>query len=398
MEQNVKKKSAHNIYYGLEEKTGALRHISEVSSGMGCSCNCVACGTPLEARKGQIRRHHFAHISNYDCMYADEVAVYKACATIISKLTSFYLPPIYFSLNNRREPEPLKSAQHIIPDNVTFECEPKQYPPKLLVTMLGSKLRLLLEFGTYYSEDDLQVFAEEGRNHNYSVLLYHFPNIGEEDFFTPAHLTKIWSDGKLGQRWIRSALEDKKREYYISLAATPKEWGSGYECPIHIGKYRGKYSARWVDCAHCEYNLATPPNCLCLALAGPKLPALHERIMKLQQINDAHIQQQEENATKRQRQVHSTYQPSPILISAPSDRASTQPLSEGLLAEEKRIKASFDPSSSEPMWDKFNRRWVKCTCCGELKQTRDMSSYGGRGVECNTGICFNCARQQRGNP
>lgn len=395
MEQSVKKKSAHNIYYGIQEETGTLMHISEVSSGMGCSCNCVACGTALEARKGKIRRHHFAHVSNYDCMYADEVAVYKACAVIISNLTSFYLPPIYFSLNNRHEPELLKDAQQITHDNVTFECEPKQYPPMLLVTILGSKLRLLLEFGTYYSEDDLQVLAEEGRNYNYSVLLYHLPNIGEEDFFTPAHLAEIWSDGKLGQRWIRSALEDKKREYYISLAATPKEWGSGYECPIHISKYRGKYSARRVDCAYCEYNLAQAPNCLCLALAGPRLPALHEKVIKLQQINDAHIQQLEENAAKRQ--PRSDYHPSPPLIPAPSGSTPPQPLFEVSLAEEIRIKDSFDPLSTEPLWDKYNRRWAKCTCCGELKQTKDMSSYGGRGIECNLGICLNCARQRRNN-
>ena len=99
MEQNVKKKSAHNIYYGIEQKTGSLKHISEVPSGMECACNCTACGTALEARKGKIRRHHFAHVSNYDCMYADEIAIYKACAEIISKTASFYLPPIYLYLN-----------------------------------------------------------------------------------------------------------------------------------------------------------------------------------------------------------------------------------------------------------------------------------------------------------
>lgn len=330
MEQNIKKKSAHNIYYGIEQKTGVLKHISEVPSGMECACNCAACGTALEARKGKIRRHHFAHVSNYNCMYADEVAVYKACATIISKTTSFYLPPIYLSLNSIREPELLKSAQYITPDSVTFECEPEQYPPKLIVVTHGSQLRLLFEFGVYYSEDDLLAFTEEGRIYNYSALLCHFPNIKEEAFFTPAHLTGIWAGDMLRQRWIRSALEDQRHEYYRSKASTPKEWGTGYECPIHIDWYRGKYSARWVDCAYCEYNLAQAPNCLCLALAGSKLPALHEQIMKHRQKNDEHIQQQKKKRqtvkpTLTANHLHCRCLPP---LSIPSDRT---PLKDSML-------------------------------------------------------------------
>lgn len=395
MEQNVKKKSAHNIYYGIEQKTGSLKHISEVPSGMECACNCTACGTALEARKGKIRRHHFAHVSNYDCMYADEIAIYKACAEIISKTASFYLPPIYLYLNSIREPELLKCAQYITLDNVTFSCEAGQYPPKLIIVTRSSQLRLLLEFGIYYSEDDLLTFAKEGRTYNYSVLLCHFPNVKEEEFFTPTHLTEIWTDGKLGQSWIRSTLEDKRREYYLSMAATPKKWGSGYECPIHIGWYKGKYSARWINCAYCEYNLAKSPNCLCLALAGSKLPALHEKIMEIRQRNDERIQQRREKTTSRQ--SCSNGHPSPLPLLAPTDHTPQQDLSEELNTEEERMKNSFDPLSTEILRDKFNRRWVKCTCCGVLKQAQEMTFYGGPGIECNTGECSSCVRKRRNN-
>jgi len=399
MEPNVKKKSAHNIYYGIEQSTGLVKHISVVPNGLGCACNCAACGTALEARKGGIRKHHFSHVSNYDCMYADEVAVYKASAAIISDLTSFYLPPIFLSLNAQHEPELLKEAQYVTPDSVTFQCETKQYPPKLVVTTLGSKLRLLFEFGIYYSEEDLVTFIEAGRNQNYSVLLCHFPSIGDEEFFTPKHLSEIWTDSKLGRRWVRSALEDKKREWYLSLASTPKKWGSGYECPIHISRYRGKFSARRVDCAHCEYNLTQPPNCLCLALAGPKLPALANQIAKLRQKNEARIQQREQQQAKRQ--SYETHQSAPVSVLSPSssspssDSISSAPSSESLAAEEKRIKASFDPLSTQVLWDKFDRRWVKCVYCGEIKRTQDMSSYGGPGTKCNLGICSSCRRQGR---
>lgn len=41
--------------------------ISEVASGAGCGCICANCGDPLVARKGKIRRHHFAHKSGHIC-------------------------------------------------------------------------------------------------------------------------------------------------------------------------------------------------------------------------------------------------------------------------------------------------------------------------------------------
>jgi len=83
MQTNVKKRFASHIYYGLDATTGELRHISEVVSGKKCNCVCAACGQPMEARKGSERKHHFAHVSNYECMYASEVAIYKAFSQCI---------------------------------------------------------------------------------------------------------------------------------------------------------------------------------------------------------------------------------------------------------------------------------------------------------------------------
>lgn len=361
---------------------------------MKCACNCAACNTALEARKEDVQKHHFAHVSNYDFMHTNEMAIYQAAAAIISDLTSFCLPPIFLFLNNSRKPELLREAQNVTPDDVTFECTPKQYPPKLIISTLGSKLRLLFDFGVYYSEDDLMSFAEDGRNRNYSVLLYHFPSIEENEFFAPEHLTKIWTDSKLDRKLVRSAVEDKKREWYMSLASTPKGWGSGYECPIHIGYYRGKYSARWVDCAYCEYNLAPPPGCLCLALAGPKLPGLTDQIAERRKVNEAHIQQKRQIQTKQQSYIPCRVSP---FLSTSSHTTPSSPPSQSLITEEPRMEAAFDPFSTVVLRDKYDRRWVKCTCCGEIKLAQEMSSYGGRGVECNLGICLNCSRHHRAN-
>ena len=174
MGQNIKKKTAHNIYYGLDRKTGVLRHISDVPSGAKCACDCIACGKPLEARKGSVRKHHFAHESNYECLYAAEVAVYKATADVITELGRLALPAISISFPAWRKDELLKDAQIIEPDQVLFECSPLQYPPMLTIRLQRSKLRLLFEFGAYYSEEDLCNLIHEAESENYSLLLYHF--------------------------------------------------------------------------------------------------------------------------------------------------------------------------------------------------------------------------------
>lgn len=42
-------------------------HISEVESGRQPDCLCPACKTPLIARRGKLRQHHFAHDSGTNC-------------------------------------------------------------------------------------------------------------------------------------------------------------------------------------------------------------------------------------------------------------------------------------------------------------------------------------------
>ena len=94
MARSIKKRSASHIYYGVDKDTGATRHISEVLSGAKCNCKCAICGESFEARKGTERKHHFAHVSNYKCMYAGEVAIYLGLANALKELKKIFLPAI----------------------------------------------------------------------------------------------------------------------------------------------------------------------------------------------------------------------------------------------------------------------------------------------------------------
>ena len=135
--------------------------------------SCAACLQPFEARKGTRRRHHFAHVSNYECMYASEVAIYKAIAEALKQSGFLTLPPVMLRFPAWHDPELLQEARRLKIDSVAFECEPLSYPPLLRVTMQGTPLRILLDFDRYYDNDDRVELAEEAKVEDYSVSYTH---------------------------------------------------------------------------------------------------------------------------------------------------------------------------------------------------------------------------------
>lgn len=378
MEQNIKKRNAHDIYFGIDQVTGKARHISEVVSGAKCGCICSACGKPLEARKGSVRKHHFSHISNYECMYASEVAIYKVVADILGDLRSLVLPSITLSFPAWDYSDCLKETRKVEIEAASFSCEPLQYPPVLFVTVSQKRLRILLEFENYYSQEDLTTFVNEARIGGYSSLLFHFPSIGDRAFFIPEQLKSVLTDGVREQKWIRSELTDLWRDRFLSKSIQPAKWGTGYECPIHVGKYKGKYSARWIDCAHCRFNLAEPPSCRCLAVSGIQCytdfyeppSVLQKRIDDTRRKNDQEIERREKQE-RREKERRAAFNAPKRQLIPPRE---TPP----------------GPQPEAPLL--YSPHMIQCSYCGQMKSTDEFAAYGGSGTVIEN-ICKICARK-----
>lgn len=398
MAHDIKKRSASHIYFGVHSESGEIMHISKVPSGQKCNCVCAACGQPFEARKGSIRRHHFAHVSNYECMYASEVAIYKALAAELEKTDCLTLPSVMLRFPAWSKDELLQNAKTVHVDSVEFKCEPLAYPPLLQIEAQGSCLRILLDFNHYYDSEDLATLATEAKNDSYSLLKYAMPKLDEDQEFTHDRIMTILKNYEKAE-WVFSRLEQHWKEKYYAVAIEPEEHGSGYLCPISIGRYKRKYSARWVDCAYCRFNVDEPPVCLCVAKAGIQKKddfkrSPEERTAEIDRIrieNEKKIQEREDRTARTVGRIQ-TYRPSsyPKTPAIPSG-----PTKEELDAEYDRICQSFDVNSEQRTVDRFNRRWILCEECGEVKQDTQMAIYGGIG-RINRGVCSSCSRKGRG--
>lgn len=91
--------SLHKTGYAI--KNGLLVHVSEVPKGLSCGCICVVCGNKLIAKKGRQRCHHFAHLTETNCLGAAETALHLVSKELIGELSEIILPAYNFTKSKK---------------------------------------------------------------------------------------------------------------------------------------------------------------------------------------------------------------------------------------------------------------------------------------------------------
>jgi hypothetical protein len=70
-----------------------LVHVREVDRGLACQCRCVVCNEPLIARQGEVRHHHFAHVSNREpCESNHESLLHRYAKQLIIETHGLVVP------------------------------------------------------------------------------------------------------------------------------------------------------------------------------------------------------------------------------------------------------------------------------------------------------------------
>ena len=99
----------NKIPFGL--KDGGLVEVSDVESGLDCGCVCPACKRPLQAKKGRVRAHYFAHDSiagSASCASGFETAIHLMAKQIVDEDRSLVFPGLII----RQKGEDLLGGHH----------------------------------------------------------------------------------------------------------------------------------------------------------------------------------------------------------------------------------------------------------------------------------------------
>jgi len=128
----LKSMEQSNILFAFGLREGKVVHISKVKSGLSCDCFCPSCGAQLIARKGNVRRHHFAHEVE-ECAHGAETALHMAGKDILEKNKYIKLPPVrVVHPNNPKKHRVIYDEKKIFAEKVIVEKKFGEIVPDVL--------------------------------------------------------------------------------------------------------------------------------------------------------------------------------------------------------------------------------------------------------------------------
>ena len=381
---NIKHRTAHNIYYGIENNTGKIMHISEVPSGNACNCHCAACENPLVAKKGNKRTPHFAHEANNDCIYSNEIGIYKIFSEVLSNYKELMLPPAYIRFPLWAKQELCFDRHPLNFDSVDLNYDPHNYPPSLKVNYKKYALQVLLNFNHDLDKSHFEL-EEYAKANSISLLMYHVPDPKHYSAFASKQLYNRIRQATEAE-WIYSCRAEQEKEKYHQHAVVPDFCGNGYACPLSKYYENGIFFARSEDCAHCDYNIAaTKDRCLCMAYSGIHSKEdfscapdkLHARIEKERSKNEKKSKHME---VERERQSSLSKNKAGVSYNLHSQK------SDPLLIETESIHKQLQAHPHSIVTDQHNCSWFHCSFCNKDKTTDNINPYirGRR-------ICWDCS-------
>ena len=136
--------------FGLSEESNQLVYIDDAVQGKQCGCICPVCRTPLVAKKGEKRAHHFAHAQDNDCMYAAESALHLAAKDLLKETGYIFVPDYVVHMKDkvcgRYETETVLTSEKVVNnkkiefDDVRIEHRFHDIVPDILVNVGGYEL------------------------------------------------------------------------------------------------------------------------------------------------------------------------------------------------------------------------------------------------------------------
>lgn len=242
------------LKYGIRD--GELVHISQVESGLACSCRCASCNEVLVAKKGQKRDNHFAHKSGNSCQYATETALHLAAKEILDKHKKIRLPSVWIEFNANLGGYQIAGEKTFSIDSLKVEHAIDGIIPDLIANIGGHEL-LIEVFVTHPVNEIKRKKIEKIDRSTIEIDLSKAPRDMPLE-----SLTELVIDSVENKKWIynkRSKIElDRMLSQTRCMPMTFRGFSYHIDyCPIKARMWRGKAYANLIDdCIYCEHCIS----------------------------------------------------------------------------------------------------------------------------------------------
>lgn len=201
-------------------RDGKIVTIEEVNSGLECNCICPNCNSKLIAKKGKIKKHHFAHYEKNECEGYGESLLHIAAKEILKNSNYIFLPEydiktgIYENLNkyyyNNAVLEQKKSE--IIPDVILNFGDNREIFVEITFThgVDNEKISKIKSLEVSTLEIDINEILKE---------LYRVDKLINYEC-----LKKIILEENTGKKWVYDRKEkEKKRQHLMYLESLERK-------------------------------------------------------------------------------------------------------------------------------------------------------------------------------
>lgn len=290
-----------NLIYAL--KNDSIVSISEVESGLKCSCTCPACGEKLVAKKGKKMMHHFAHHSGENCAYGYESSLHLAAKDILSKAKKMTIPPVYVKFpDSYKQDEIISRAKEIEIENVELEKQFGSIVPDVVV-YAGGKTFFIEIYVTHCIDEEK---LEKLRNARMSTIEIDLSK--KAKMISVDELTEILLNDSAEKQWKYNRLSEEYLKRFISIAEEKEIVSRGFAmhvdyCPISTRTWRGKPYANYIDdCLYCKYCISSNDPFLCSGRA--RIATIADfSIPETERIKNAKEEQQKEKEDSFARRI-----------------------------------------------------------------------------------------------
>ena len=248
-----------NMIYALHDNN--LVHISDVPSGSQCNCFCPACGGKLIAKKGRIKKHHFAHYDAEECQYGYETSLHLAAKQLIMEHKKIMIPPVYLRFpGGFKEIISLYPSKAIKVDKVLLETRQEDKKELMVpdIVLFSGERKLYVEIYVTHAIDNkkLSKIKKMGISTIEIDLSRRDRNLEKDD------LEKLLFEDLEEKKWIYNSREKEYLKKFLKEAKPMSIISGGFapyvdNCPMNKQTRRGKRFADLLkECKGCRFCIA----------------------------------------------------------------------------------------------------------------------------------------------